>query len=88
MLTHTTTQIQATHCLSSLHPGPALAVTRCHPKSISTIYYLLVLVLIAYLSLGLLHTAHKNNHVDEQLELEVELVVLHTHEHYYLNAWV
>ena len=55
---HTHKQIQATHCLSSLHPGPALAVTRCHPKSITIVY-----VLILFLSLGVTtHGTHKKTH--------------------------
>ena len=58
---HTHKQIQATHCLSSLHPGPALAVTRCHPKSITSIVY----VLILFLSLGVTtHGTHKKTSFD------------------------
>jgi len=58
--THTHKQIQATHCLSSLHPGPALAVTRCHPKSITIVY-----VLILFLSLGVTtHGTHKKTSFD------------------------
>ena len=57
---HTHKQIQATHCLSSLHPGPALAVTRCHPKSITIVY-----VLILFLSLGVTtHGTHKKTSFD------------------------